>query len=254
MTFRKEVLAEGIELYNADCREVLPTLPDVHLVATDPPFIGLEGGLSYNNPGVAAVQEATITIGDEWCASTDWVSLAWERSTLGMIVFCTYHSVDIFKHAIPQKPVGLVTWHKPNAQHSIRNVPRPTTELIWLWQKAPGLDWRAINTSMISMPFLQAGCMATERVLDSNKKAAHPTQKPVALMEWLLGAGGETVLDPFMGSGTTGVACVKLGRKFIGIEIEPKYFDIACKRISEALKQPDFFVEKPKPAKQEALL
>jgi len=57
-----------------------------------------------------------------------------------------------------------------------------------------------------------------------------------------------------MGSGTTGVACVKLGRKFIGIEIEPKYFDIACKRISEALKQPDFFVEKPKPAKQEALL
>jgi DNA modification methylase len=64
----------------------------------------------------------------------------------------------------------------------------------------------------------------------------------------------KTFLDPFMGSGTTGVACVKLGRKFVGIEIEPKYFDIACKRISEALKQPDFFVEKPKPAKQEALL
>ncbi|MPZ58454.1 MAG: hypothetical protein GEU91_18570 [Rhizobiales bacterium] len=64
---------------------------------------------------------------------------------------------------------------------------------------------------------------------------------------------GETILDPFMGSGTTGVAAVKLGRKFIGIEIEPKYFDIACRRISEALKQPDMFIERPKPAVQEAM-
>jgi DNA modification methylase len=63
-----------------------------------------------------------------------------------------------------------------------------------------------------------------------------------------------TILDPFMGSGTTGVAAVKLGRKFTGIELEPKYFDIACRRVSEALKQPDLFVEPPKPAKQEALL
>jgi len=81
----------------------------------------------------------------------------------------------------------------------------------------------------------------------------HPTEKPVGLMtaicEWTAGA----ILDPFMGSGTTGVAAVKLGRKFIGIEIEPKYFDIARKRISEALKQGDMFIEKPKPAKQEIL-
>jgi DNA modification methylase len=65
---------------------------------------------------------------------------------------------------------------------------------------------------------------------------------------------GETILDPFMGSGTTGVAAVKLGRRFIGIEIEPKYFEIACRRISEALKQPDLFIEKPKPVKQESFL
>jgi site-specific DNA-methyltransferase (adenine-specific) len=63
----------------------------------------------------------------------------------------------------------------------------------------------------------------------------------------------ETIIDPFMGSGTTGVACAKLGRKFIGIEIEPKYFDIACRRIEAAYKQPDLFHEKPKPAKQEAM-
>jgi site-specific DNA-methyltransferase (adenine-specific) len=57
-----------------------------------------------------------------------------------------------------------------------------------------------------------------------------------------------------MGSGTTGVAAVKLGRKFTGIEIEPKYFDVACRRISDALARPDLFVEPPKPAKQESFL
>jgi DNA modification methylase len=57
-----------------------------------------------------------------------------------------------------------------------------------------------------------------------------------------------------MGSGTTGVACAKLGRKFIGIEIEPKYFDIACRRIEAAYKQPDLFISRPDPPKQEAML
>ena len=80
----------------------------------------------------------------------------------------------------------------------------------------------------------------------------HPTQKPVGIMEWCLThvPNAQTILDPFMGSGTTGVACVKLGRRFIGIEIDPGYFDIACKRIREAFRQPDFFVEQPAPAEQ----
>ncbi|WP_210234920.1 MULTISPECIES: site-specific DNA-methyltransferase [unclassified Mesorhizobium] len=86
----------------------------------------------------------------------------------------------------------------------------------------------------------------------------HPTQKPVAVMEWVLGeatAPNEAVLDPFMGSGTTGVACVKLGRKFIGIEIDEGYFDIACERIRKAYAQPDMFVtpERPPEPTQEAL-
>ena len=67
-------------------------------------------------------------------------------------------------------------------------------------------------------------------------------------MQWCLGfVGGHVILDPFMGSGTTGVACVKLGRRFIGIEIETKYFDTACRRIEAAYKQPDLFVEQPQP-------
>ena len=71
-----------------------------------------------------------------------------------------------------------------------------------------------------------------------------------AIIKWTSGI----VFDPFMGSGTTGVAAVKLGRKFIGIEIDPGYFDIARRRISEALKQPDFFVERPAPIKQDTFL
>ena len=76
----------------------------------------------------------------------------------------------------------------------------------------------------------------------------HPTQKPISLIRHIVKAStreGETVLDPFMGSGTTGVACVKLGRKFIGIECERKYFDIACRRIEDAYKQGDLFVAPP---------
>jgi DNA modification methylase len=69
----------------------------------------------------------------------------------------------------------------------------------------------------------------------------HPTQKPVALLRWCIDFTVGTVLDPFMGSGTTGVACANLGRKFIGIEIERKYFDIACERIDNAYRQKRLF-------------
>ena len=91
------------------------------------------------------------------------------------------------------------------------------------------------------------------KIVAENKQ--HPTQKPLPLMEWCIEKLPPSVLlilDPFMGSGTTGVACIRRGKRFIGIEREPKYFDIACRRISEALKQPDMFIERPAPAKQEA--
>lgn len=84
----------------------------------------------------------------------------------------------------------------------------------------------------------------------------HPTQKPVALMEWCLGflPDAQTICDPFMGSGTTGVACVKQGRRFVGVEIDPQHFRTACRRIEEAQRQPDMFVDRPPAPKQEALL
>ena len=93
------------------------------------------------------------------------------------------------------------------------------------------------------------------RVHSSDRE--HQTEKPVDLIEAIVetvSGEGMTVLDPFMGSGTTGVACVNLGRKFIGIEIEPRYFDIACRRIEEAYKQPRLFAEPRQEPKQEVLI
>ncbi len=83
----------------------------------------------------------------------------------------------------------------------------------------------------------------------------HPTQKPLGLMKWCLGfvPNAKTILDPFMGSGTTLVACAKMGRKGIGIELDPDYFDIACKRVEEAYRQPNLFVPAPKAPLQEGM-
>ena len=112
-----------------------------------------------------------------------------------------------------------------------------------LYGRAPNLHLGAKHTAIEST--------------EPAEKNGHPCPKPLSWMRWavsLATASGETVIDPFMGSGTTGVACAKLGRKFIGIEIEPKYFDIACRRIEQAYAQPDIFVAPPAKPVQDALL
>jgi DNA modification methylase len=80
---------------------------------------------------------------------------------------------------------------------------------------------------------------------ETSEKNGHPCPKPVRFQKlWIerVACDAETILDPFMGSGTTGVAAVQMGKSFIGIEREPKYFDIACKRIEDAQRQGDFFI------------
>ena len=103
------------------------------------------------------------------------------------------------------------------------------------------LAWTSQNNALRAFR-LNRGVIAREG-------SVHPTQKPIALMKWCLGflPKAETILDPFMGSGTTLVACAKLGRKGIGIELDEDYFNIACKRVQEAYDQPDLFVSQPEP-------
>ena len=87
----------------------------------------------------------------------------------------------------------------------------------------------------------------------NQERVGHPTQKPLALMEWCLGflPDAKTILDPFMGSGTTLVACQRMGRHGTGIEIDPDYFDIACRRVDEAARQPDLLIPETRQAPQQ---
>lgn len=229
MSFRKEVLAEGIELYNADCREILPTLGKVDAVVTDPPW----------NMNFFEDDEKP------WPEYAKWLEglniLYSDLLPSAQIVFLSSKSIpyvsSVFEGWQPFAAVKNFSQMSKSAD-TIPNAFDIGFAKIRGVYTGKGRNWFLCNT---------AGMLSD--------RTGHPTPRTLdAMVQCLEWVSCNLVLDPFMGSGTTGVAAVKLGRKFIGIEIEPKYFDIACKRISEALKQPDFFVEKPKPAKQEALL
>jgi site-specific DNA-methyltransferase (adenine-specific) len=127
-------------------------------------------------------------------------------------------------------------WHKPNGQSS-KHYER-------IFERNGGQTCRVYRVAAILPNYVQYAAECVD----------HPTQKPLKLLYDLVRKTEGLVLDPFMGSGTTGVAAVKQGRQFTGIESEPKYFEIACKRIADAVSRPDLFIKTPKPAKQEALI
>jgi site-specific DNA-methyltransferase (adenine-specific) len=224
----------GITIYHGDCRDILPHLEPVDLVLTDPPYLGLLGGVKlWCDGGVSKSINESFSIGDVWDASLDWIAMANNNFTMGAFIFCSYHFVDLIPKEINAKRVALLTWYKRNSPLAVNNVPRFTTEFIWAFKKDPGLIWRNIKNTCIDIPLLQGGCMATERLLDNHGVTLHPTQKPVRLIEFLLSVGGDTILDPFMGSGTTLVAAKQLGRKAVGIEIEERYCEIAVRRLQQ---------------------
>lgn len=227
-----------ITLLQGDCLELMRTLPagSVDAVVTDPPYPELKGGLEINITGVSRIRKPTRTVGTPWNVSLDWMDEAWRISRFGMLIFCSFHSVDTIKNKFRNNAIALITWHKRNSAPSINNVPHYSTEFIWAFKKNPGLNWRAIET-FYDIPSLPGGCMGKERIKNVDGSTAHPTQKPLALMFNLLKINPDTVLDPFMGSGTTGVACVQTGRNFIGMELDPTYFAIAEKRIRDAQQQ-----------------
>lgn len=204
-------------LYLGDCMEILPFIERVDAVITDPPY-----GIGIAKNPVRQMHE-----------KLDWDSSAPEKSLIDMCVAAGDVAVlwggNYFD--LPPQQCFLV-WDKIQPQ----NFSLAMCEMAWTNKKGPAK-------------------MFKKSVLSYGKD--HPTQKPVELMQWCIDQVGipRTVLDPFMGSGTTGVAAVQMGRKFIGIEREPKYFDIACERIERAASQGMLFTEPPKKtAEQVALL
>lgn len=233
-------------LYLGDALAIMQMLDDnsVDLIATDPPYLNLVGGYDLadlDSPShVGISHNKMLTVGDEWTATLDWITETKRIARLGAMIFCTHHSImELAQAFVDWRRVMLLTWYKRNAPPTGKNVPHFTCEYIWCFAKEPGLHWDVFKSTMIDMPQLSTGCMASvERVtIGPTKQAVHPTQKPVKLMELLLTVGGNTVLDPFMGLGTTGCATISTGQQFVGIEISQEYFDISCRRIREAQQQ-----------------
>lgn len=234
MASKIEVLSDSVTLYLGDCREIISTLEKPKAVVTDPPY-----GMAYESGW------ATDRL---WAAGrkiTNDEDASVRNEALGMFD-CATLAFGTRKVPVPPRTRQVLIWDKQGALGmGALDLPwKPGHEEIYVLGKGfvGGRHWH----SVISHPPTQA--------MACNGRT-HPNEKPVGLLKILLKwCPDGLVLDPFMGSGSTGVAAVNLGRRFVGIEIEPKYFDIACRRIADALARPDMFIEPPKViAKQEGL-
>jgi len=238
-------------LYLGDCREILPTLGKVDAVITDPPYedeLHQAIGRIRRNDG----REMIKTLGFDGINSTraEIAAAIKEVSSGWALIFCLAEGVRQWRDDLQSASAKYDTclaWVKPDSapRFNGQGAARGFECIVTAWCGSGYRSWNGGGKRGI----FTYGC-------NSTREGVHPTEKPVPLMAELVTLytdGGEIILDLFMGSGTTGVACAKLGRKFIGIEIEEKYFDIACRRIEEAYKQPDMFIEMPKPAEQEEL-
>ena len=195
-------------LYLGDCIDILPTLPKVDAVITDPPYgIGEHGGACRTRgaPGYSKHE-----------------NLGWDNSRPEWIA-------DLLSYGDTQ-----IIW----GGNYFADLLPPS--MGWLyWQKRMGGDFSDGELAWTSRRAALREFVKCPKGINKT----HPCEKPAELIQWCIGfvPNAKTILDPFMGSGTTGVACANLGRKFIGIEREPKYFDIACTRIENAQRQQRMF-------------
>lgn len=213
-------------LYLGDCLDVLPTLApgSVDAVVTDPPY-GIGKRLVSGGTTSGGWHRMVASQADEWDVRPS-------RESFDLIFGMSDEQIIWGGNFF-----GLPPCNKPLCWDKIRPNQKNVSEWEYAWTSLTG------RAEMFRHCANGGFLLATPR--------EHPTQKPVALMEWCLGfVEGETILDPYMGSGTTGIACVKAGRRFIGIEREPKYFEIAKRRIAEAYDQYALFPREPKRVKE----
>jgi DNA modification methylase len=207
-------------LYLGDCLDILPTLSGVDAVVTDPPY-----GIDAAARGVIGTSNAAPV--------KDYGAMDWDATPCSPAQVAAMRAVSGWQiifggnyFDLPPTSCWLV-WDKQNTgdfadcELAWTNLQKAVRRVYWRWN---GM------------------------IRKGHEERFHPTQKPVGVMAWCLThlpADVQTICDPFMGSGTTGVACAQRGLKFIGIEREPRYFEIACRRIEEAQKQADLFIAPP---------
>lgn len=215
---RVEVIG-NCELYLGDCLDIMATLGKVDAVVTDPPYgIGRDGK-----------PQSTSSHGGH----KGYEFKGWDASAPKADVF------DAIRLASEIQIIWGANYFPKSLEPSMG----------WLfWDKGQRIDQSDGELAYTNLP-KALRVFTLNRAAIAKDGAVHPTQKPLELMKWCLGfiPNAKTVLDPFMGSGTTGVACARMGRSFIGIEIDEGYFNIACDRIRKAYAQPDMFIEQPRP-------
>lgn len=198
---------DAVTIYHGDCRDILPTLEPVDLVLTDPPY-GI-GSVWKGGWGHGWENARTLSVlRNEWddtAPDTDTIALVLSKGSEVVIWGGNYFALPISR--------GWLIWNKPERGFTLSEAE---------------LAWTTRNNVM--------------RVWDSPRSDVgreHPTQKPISLMRWCIGffPNAQTILDPFMGSGTTLRAAKDLGRKAIGIELEEKYCEVAAKRMSQTVMQ-----------------
>lgn len=267
MTRARQEIIGDCKLFLGDCREVLPTLLGVDHVITDPPYEReahdsgrrLNGRtLELKDRRVREIDSAPLAFAPMTEALRFWVCAEFNRLSDGWVLaFCQAEAVAAWRSAME---VGgsswrrAMIWVKPDSAPQLSG-DRPAMgyeSIAAAWAGAGRSRWngggkRGVFTWGKHDPAMGHGGAGNE----------HQTRKPLKLMEelvMLFTSPRETVLDAFMGSGSTGVACARLGRGFVGIEREAAYFDIACRRIEEAYRQPRLFDEPSSAAEQPSLL
>jgi site-specific DNA-methyltransferase (adenine-specific) len=200
-------------LYLGDCMEILPTLGKVDAVITDPPY-----GIDVGKMGMGKGAKASSFDKFDWDCEAPNLSDILCAGSVQIIWGGNYFELPVSG--------SWLAWDK------VQTFSGADMELAWTNLGKP----------------IKAFRMSRIEAYGSIDKQ-HPTQKPLALMKWCIEQAGRpaVTLDPFMGSGTTGVAAVGMGLGFIGIEREPKYFEIACKRIEQAYNQRPLFEAEPAP-------
>ena len=214
-------------LYNADCRDVLPLLQGADAVVTDWPYgIGEGGGKAQtrqrqqggNSKALADQRHHEALDWDNEPIDAELVAIVRAAGRWNILFGGNYYEC-------PPTSCWLV-WDKENGSNDFADCE---------------LAWTNLPKAVRRLRYMWNGMLRA----NGEQRGDHPTQKPVGVMKWAIGLlpePNQTILDPFMGSGTTGVAAVQMGRDFIGIEREPQYFDIACKRIEDAQRQQDLFI------------
>jgi len=214
------------KLFYGDCLEILPTLPKVDLVLTDPPYIIHAGA----GGGAFGQRDHLINTGGFTDCGCDYSFLDMFKN---WFCFCSFLQLpELLSKADKTTRKNLITWCKPNPVPTCNNKYLPDVEYI-----VHGFDrGRLFGNYYDKSSFFNAPC--------GNKKTTHPNEKPLSLIYKLLKSGSiidDLILDPFLGSGTTAVACEQLKRRWIGVEISEKYCEIAAKRIEKETQQLDLF-------------